>query len=171
MWMLALGPRPSLSGKPIGIAGPYALLMGLPGFNGMRVPARLWMLSVLCLAVLAAFVIARIESRRARRLVAAIATLGLLLDGWPRAFPIVAAPGMRVTATAARARLGLPLRENETETMYGAIAQARPVFNGYSGYEAPQHFAMRDLLERHDPRILDRLAADGTDRGDCRSGA
>ena len=159
MWVLALGPRPALFGSPIGIPGPYSLLMALPGFNGMRVPARLWMLSVLCLAVLAAFVIARIESRRARRVVAALATFGLLLDGWPRAFPIVAAPEMRVTSTAARARLGLPLRENETETMYGAIAQARPVFNGYSGFEAPQHFAMRDLLERHDPRILDRLAA------------
>ena len=159
MWTLALGPRPALFGEPIGMPGPYSLLMDLPGFNGMRVPARLWMLSVLCLAVLAAFVVARIESRRARRLVAALATLGLLLDGWPRAFPIVTAPGMRVTSTAARARLGLPLRQNETETMYGAIAQARPVFNGYSGFEAPQHFAMRDLLEHHDPRILDRLAA------------
>jgi F5/8 type C domain len=161
MWMLALGPRPALFGEPIGIPGPYSLLMGLPGFNGMRVPARLWMLSVLCLALLAAFVIARIESRRARRLVTALATCGLLLDGWPRAFPIVAAPAMRVTSTGARARLGLPLRENETETMYGAIAQARPVFNGYSGFEAPQHFAMRDLLEQHDARILDRLAAAG----------
>jgi hypothetical protein len=159
MWLLALGPRPALFDLPIGIPGPYALLMRLPGFSGMRVPARLWMLSVLCLAVLAAFVIARIESRRARRLVAALATCGLLLDGWPRAFPVVAAPGMRVTPTPGRARLGLPLRENETETMYGAIAQARPVFNGYSGFEAPQHFAMRDLLEQHDPRILERLAA------------
>ena len=91
-----------------------------------------------------------------------VATIGLLVDGWPRAFPIVAVPDMRVTTTAARARLGLPLRENETETMYGAIAQARPVFNGYSGYSAPHHFAMRDLLEHYDPRILDRLAASET---------
>jgi hypothetical protein len=159
MWVLALGPRPALLGTPLGLAGPYTLLMGLPGFNGMRVPARLWMLSVLCLAVLAGFVIARIESRRTRRLVAAAATVGLLLDGWPRAFPMVAAPAMRITTTAAQVRLGVPLRENETETMYGAIAQARPVFNGYSGYYAPQHFAMRYLLERYDPRILDRLAA------------
>ncbi len=159
IWVLALGPRPSLFGAPVGISGPYSLLMGLPGFNGMRVPARLWMLSALCLAVLAAFVVARIESRRIRRLVAAVATFGLLLDGWPRAFPVMTAPGMRVTTTGAHARLGLPLRGNETEIMYGAIAQARPVFNGYSGYEAPQYFAMRDLLEQHDPRILDRLAA------------
>ena len=159
MWILSLGPRPALHGQPLGVYGPYALLMDLPGFNGMRVPARLWMLSILCLAVVAALVISRLESRRVRRVVVVIATVGLLLDGWPRAFPIVTAPGMRVTSTAARVRLGLPLRENETETMYGAIAQARPVFNGYSGYQAPQHFAMRDLLERHDPRILDRLAA------------
>jgi hypothetical protein len=43
--------------------------------------------------------------------------------------------------------------------MYGAIAQRRPVFNGYSGYAAPQHAALRDLLEHFDLRILDRLAA------------
>jgi F5/8 type C domain len=159
MWTMSLGPAPALHGRPLGLPGPYALLASLPGFNGMRVPARLWMVSVLCLAVFAAIVVARIEGRRVRRLVAAIATLGLLLDGWPRAFPVFTAPGMRVTTTVARARLGLPLRENETETMYGSIAQARPVFNGYSGYEAPQHFAMRDLLEHFDPRILDRLAA------------
>ncbi len=125
----------------------------------MRVPARLWMVAVLCLGVVAALVISRIESRRIRRLVVLASVAGLLLDGWPRAFPIVAAPSMRVTTIAARARLGLPVQRNETETMYGAIAQARPVFNGYSGYTAPQHAAMRDLLERHDPRILARLAA------------
>jgi hypothetical protein len=33
------------------------------------------------------------------------------------------------------------------------------VFNGYSGYAAPQHAALRDLLEHRDPRILARLAA------------
>jgi hypothetical protein len=66
---------------------------------------------------------------------------------------------MRVTTTQARVRLGLPMRENETETMYGAIAQERRVFNGYSGYAAPQHAALLDLLESHDARILDRLAA------------
>jgi hypothetical protein len=159
MWILSLGPRPMLHGQPLGVPGPYALLMNLPGFNGMRVPARLWMLSILCLAVVAAVVISRLESRRLRGVAVFVATAGLLLDGWPRAFPVVAVSKMRVTTTSAHARLGLPLRENETETMYGAIAQARPVFNGYSGYEAPQHFAMRDLLEHYDPRILDRLAA------------
>jgi hypothetical protein len=159
MWVLSLGPRPTLHARSLGIYGPYAVLMNLPGFSGMRVPARLWMVAVLCLCVVAALVISRIESRRARRLVVVASVAGLLLDGWPRAFPIVAAPSMRVTSTGASARLGLPVQRNETETMYAAIAQARPVFNGYSGYTAPQHWAMRDLLEQHDPRILTRLAA------------
>ena len=159
MWVLSLGPRPTLNARPLGIYGPYALLMNLPGFNGMRVPARLWMVAVLCLGVVAALVISRIESRRVRRLVVAVSVGGLLLDGWPGTFPIMAVPTMRVTSSDARARLGLPLERNETETMYGAIAQARPVFNGYSGYTAPQHAALRDLLEHYDPRILARLAA------------
>jgi hypothetical protein len=159
MWALSLGPVPKVAGTVIGLPGPYALLALLPGFDGLRVPARFWMVAVLCLAVSAAFVIARIASTRNRRVAIAAVTLGMLLDGWPRAFPVVAAPGSRITATRARVRLGLPLHEAETETMFGAIPQRRPVFNGYSGYAAPQHAALRDLLEHSDPRILDRLAA------------
>lgn len=159
MWLLSLGPAPRLGGTSLGVPGPYALLALLPGFDGMRVPARFWMVAVLCLAVCAAFVIARIETKRTKRLAVAAVTAGLLLDAWPRSFPVVAAPGMRVTSGQARARLGLPLHETETETMFGAIAQRRPVFNGYSGYAAPQHAALRDLLEHFDTRILDRLAA------------
>jgi hypothetical protein len=113
----------------------------------------------MCLASVGALVISRVEARGARRLAVCAATVGVLLDGWPGAFPLLAVPAMRVTSIDAHARLGLPLERNETETMYGAIAQARPVFNGYSGYIAPQHAALRDLLERHDPRILARLAA------------
>lgn len=162
MWLLALGPWPAWRGEPTGVPGPYAALMALPGFNGMRVPARLWMLAVLCLAATAALVVSRIRHVPARRAITACAALGLLLDGWPGSFAVLAAPEMRVTTTRATARLGLPLRGNETETMYGAMAQSRPVFNGYSGYEAPQHPALRDLLDTHDQRILARLSAHET---------
>jgi hypothetical protein len=159
MWTLALGPAPKLSGAAIGIPGPYALLAQLPGFDGMRVPARLWMVSVLGLAIAAAYVVARIESRRVRRAVIAAASLGMLLDAWPRTFPVVAAPGTRVTTGGARVRLGLPLHETDTATMFGAIPQGRRVVNGYSGYRAPQYAALRYLLEQRDPKILDRLSA------------
>jgi len=161
MWLLSLGPMPKIAGATIGVPGPYALLATLPGFDGMRVPARFWMVSVLCLTVCAALVVSRIRTPRTRRVVAAAAVAGCLLDAWPRDFPVVAAPGTRITNAPVRARLGLPLHEAETETMYGAIAEGRPVFNGYSGYAAPQHAALRDLLEAHDPAILDRLAATG----------
>ncbi len=162
MWALSLGPRPALHGQALGIYGPYALLMNLPGFNGMRVPARLWMLAILCLVIVAALVISRIQSARLRRFAVSAAVIGVLLDGWPQKFQIASVPPMRTTSIDAKARLGLPLERNQTETMYGSIPQARPVFNGYSGYTAPQHAAMRDLLEHHDPRILARLAASDT---------
>lgn len=159
MWMLALGPEPALFGRRLGVPGLYSLVAWLPGFDEMRVPARLWMLSVLSIAAVAALLVGGIESPTRRRWIAAAATIGFLLDGWPRILPLVPAPQSRVTTNAAVARLGLPLRENETETMYGAIPQARPVFNGYSGYEAPQHAALRDLLDQRDPLIVARLAA------------
>lgn len=159
MWTLSLGPSPRMSGSAIGIPGPYALLALLPGFDAIRVLARFWMVAVMCLAIAAAIAVARIRSPRTRTAVMAIATLGLLADAWPRTFPVVSVPAMRVTSTSARVRLGLPLHEAETETMYGAIAQSRAVFNGYSGYAAPQHAALRDLLEHYDGRILARLAA------------
>lgn len=159
MWVLGLGPEPRLHGVTLGVPGPYAILAALPGFDGMRVPARLWMVAVLCLTVCAAMAVAGVESRRRRAWLAALAVCGLLLDGWPAGIAMYGVPPMRVTASRAQARLGLPMRETETETMYGAIAQDRPVFNGYSGYAAPQHAALLDMLEARDPRILDRLAA------------
>jgi F5/8 type C domain len=161
MWILALGPHPTFMGKPIGIAGPYALLMYVPGFDEMRVPARLWMLAVLCLSVVAALAVAQLRSGVLRRAVAVLIVAGLLLDGWPRSFSVAAAPDLRPSHGVAVARLGLPLAQNETESMYQTLGDGLPVFNGYSGYEAPQHAPLQDLLERHDREILDRLAADG----------
>lgn len=159
MWTLSLGPEPRLNGIPIGVPGPYAVLGWLPGFNAMRVPARLWMVAVLCLSVCAAFGLPALRRPRGRRWIVALAAILVLLDGWPRGLATVRVAPMPVTNSHAPVRLGLPMRENETETMYGAIAQGRPVFNGYSGYTAPQHPALLDMLEAHDARILWRLAA------------
>jgi F5/8 type C domain len=162
MGLLTLGPHPRWFGRPLGVPGPYALLMYLPGFDEMRVPARLWMLTVLCLSAASALAVAQIQSRTLRRTVVALGVAGLLLDGWPRTFALAAVPDRRPVLTGdAVARLGLPLAQNETETMYRTIEDGLPVFNGYSGYEAPQHPALRDLLDRRDPAILQRLAANG----------
>ena len=47
MW-LALGPVPQAHGRPVEIVSPYALLQEyVPGFEGLRAPARLAMISTL----------------------------------------------------------------------------------------------------------------------------
>src|SRR4051812_33216721 len=51
MWVFSLGPAPTLMNRPFIYKAPYAWLMMLPGVDGVRVPARFWMLAALCLAV------------------------------------------------------------------------------------------------------------------------
>ena len=95
MWALALGPHPMLHGRPIGLSGPYGVLALLPGFDGIRVPARFWMLSVLSLSIVAALVDrtdcvaartarcdgAGVDRHRARRLAQALPRSGRAADG------------------------------------------------------------------------------------------
>src|SRR5712691_10400198 len=55
MW-LSLGPSPQVLGRPLDLASPYRFLWTyVPGFEGLRVPARFAMIVTLMLAVLAAF--------------------------------------------------------------------------------------------------------------------
>ncbi|MDR1989041.1 MAG: hypothetical protein LBQ09_02285, partial [Acidobacteriaceae bacterium] len=54
MYVLALGPEPRLFGQPVLYKSPYTWLMGLPGVNEFRVPARFVMLAVLCQSMLLA---------------------------------------------------------------------------------------------------------------------
>ena len=106
--------------------------------------------------------IAQIRADAARRMAVAVAVVGLLLDGWPRSFPLAAAPARRPESPALRSR-GSACRSRRTRPnrCIDTIEDGLPVFNGYSGYEAPQHPALRDLLDRRDPMILERLASSG----------
>ena len=55
-WSLSLGPRPSVFGRPFADWGPYAWLYdAVPGFDGLRVPARFAMVASLFGAALAAY--------------------------------------------------------------------------------------------------------------------
>jgi len=162
MWLFALGPAPTLNGRSLGIPGPYAALMHVPGFDEVRVTARLWMLSVLCLSIATALIVGCIGSPRVRHLVAAGVVIGILADGWPRAFALFLPPALIPRPPAVVARLGLPFQETDAMSMYRSIGDGLPVFNGYSGYVAPQNPALQDMLERRDPAILPRLAAFGS---------
>jgi hypothetical protein len=155
VWLLALGPEPEWSTPWRALYyGPYRVLMALPGFDSLRVPARMWMLGVLCLAVLAAFGVQRLVARQPRRagmLVAALAA-AILFEGWfvdnleraPQPMPNAVVPRGAVV-------LDLPMDQG----FWNAVPQYRAVrggyrsINGYSGYE-PSHFlplrqAIRDL--------------------------
>lgn len=161
MWVLALGPQPTLMDRPALAEAPYAWLMRLPGFDGLRVPARFWMMALACLSVVAAAAVSRCEGRR-RRFVAATATVCLLLDGWPRTFTVIAAPPPRPAPPGIATRLDLPMSdEHDTAALLQQTMDAVPSHNGYSGYFAPHYYALRSMLADRDPRVLHVLAGAG----------
>ena len=161
MWMLALGPEPTIMGRPALSQAPYGLLMWLPGFDGLRVPARFWMMALACLSVVAAFAVNRLEERT-RRIVMTIAAAGLLLDGWPRTFIVLAAPPARPAPSGVATRLDLPVTDDTgAEALYQQTLDLVPLHNGFSGYFAPHYYALRTLLEARDPRVLHVLAGAG----------
>lgn len=160
-WTLALGPDPELFGRTGLSHAPYGWLMRLPGVDGLRVPARFWTMSLVCLSVLAAYAVHQATARR-RRIVVAIATAGLLLDGWPRTFLVQAAPERRPTPAGVVVRLDLPMTDDRNvDALYQQMFDGLPTYNGYSGYAPPHEYAMRVLLEAGDPRILSAMASQG----------
>lgn len=172
MWLLSLGPFPTLMGKPLMYRGPYSLLMFFPGFNALRVPARFWMMAILCLAIVGAILFDRLAARAGRtlRLVAAtIVALGVIADGWVSDMPLAAAPPVwraescgNGTATS-RALVELPLGYpyGDVAAMYRSMSHGRPVVNGYSGYSPPHYAALRFGLSLRDPDTLTQLAIHG----------
>jgi hypothetical protein len=161
-WVFALGPDPLFFSHHALYQAPYGWLMRLPAFNGLRVPARFWMMTLACLGVLAALAIDRLHGS-ARRTVVAVASAGLLLDGWPRAIPVFPEPERRSAPAAVSARLDLPSNDDvDAAALFQQTLENVPLYNGFSGYAAPQIYPMRVLLESHDPRILQALTARGS---------
>jgi hypothetical protein len=161
-WVFALGPDPTFFSHRALYQAPYAWLMQLPAFDGLRVPARFWMMTLVCLACIAALALNRLQGRT-RRVVAAMATIGLLLDGWPRTVRVLAELEHRPAPSGVTARLDLPSSyDADAAALYQQILEGVPLYNGYSGYSAPHMYAMRSLIDAHDPRILQALTARGS---------
>jgi hypothetical protein len=147
----SLGPLARLFGRRFWYKPPYAWLMALPGFESARVPALFSTIWLLCLGVLAAFVIARLlprPSRQSALVVAAIAA-AIVGDGWARidATPIPQPMPVPVTADLV---VELPNRTwtEEAPAMYRGILHGKPVVNGYSAYAPPHYSLLRHDLER-----------------------
>jgi len=161
MWVFALGPDPTFLSRRALYQAPYGWLMQLPGFDGLRVPARFWMMALICLSVIAAMMIHRLQGRT-RTVVTWIAAVGLMLDAWPRSYIVLAAPEPRLAPPGVVARLDLPMdTDHGAAALYYQTFESVPLYNGFSGYDAPHAFAMRAMLDAYDARMLRVLAARG----------
>ena len=152
-WVLSWGPFPRLFGVPVLYQAPYAWLLQLPGVDALRVPARFWMVTVLCLSVVAGLVMAQLVRGRRTKPAMALVTLvaaALLIDGWTMIpaipLPVPVAPA----ATLQRAPvLVVPAGElfRDAATVYSAVAGGWVAVNGYSGYEPGYYEALRTLSQ------------------------
>jgi hypothetical protein len=168
-WLFSLGPAPTLMGNEVMYRGPYTILMYFPGFNALRVPARFWMMTTLCLAVVGALIFDRLTSRygRHRIAIAAVVIIGVMADTWMWAMPLAETPRMFAALDCAGGAKGpiieLPLGDpyNDVAAMYRQMSHRRPLVNGYSGYFPPHYSALRFGLTLRDPDVLTQLAAHG----------
>ena len=154
-FVLSLGPEPSAWSHRLLPSGPYAWLVRVvPGMDGMRVPARLAVIVLMALSVLASLGAARLLARLPRRRGAlTVVALGLAIvaEGW--AAPLTMAPfdpdGRPGDRSAYRwlaqqppgAAIELPILEwSIAPTLtyqYATLSHGHPIVNGYSGYGSP----------------------------------
>jgi hypothetical protein len=161
MWICALGPDPAMNGIQVFSQSIYSWLMALPGFGGLRVPARFWMMALVCTSAACAIAIGHLRGR-VRTTIVVCAVAGLLLDGWPREFTVMGAPAPRPCPSGVETCLYLPVGDDDPMAMYRQMWDLKPLYNGYSGYFPPHYYAMRSLLLQRDSRVLHALAAGGT---------
>jgi hypothetical protein len=172
MWVLAIGPGGE-GQDPASPYHPYAWLLSLPGFNGLRVPARFAMVGTLCLALSACLAIAHLTKlslfpgagpswpRRARVLGGVMVITGLLADGMTRPVPVVPPPGKVILPGSQQAAVvELPLENTDVsiEAMYRSIFHRQPLVNGYSGHFPLHYRALSLSLWRGDVSGLNYLA-------------
>jgi hypothetical protein len=160
-WLAALGPQPRLFGETLLYRGPYDLLVMAPGIGGLRVPARFWVMTTICLSVLAAFgcrhLLASRLARHAPWVMGAV-VVAFLAESFmviaPAAVP-TAERGVTLTAVA----VDLPLGEitEDIAATYRAVVGGHRTANGYSGFEPPHYAALVRGLSKHDISVLTPL--------------
>jgi hypothetical protein len=154
-WLLSLGPTLTFMEVPTGVDGPFSWLLPLPGMDGLRVPARFWLMTNVCLSVVAGLLIADLLVRRSR-VVTAVATIvvgaAVLADGW--AGPIASPPAPASAPDAASLRgalvIELPIGGiGDIAAQWRAITGGWTTVNGYSGWQ-PGYYGFLAKAERLD---------------------
>jgi len=185
---MSFGPDVRARGRTVAATNIYALFYNyVPGFDGLRVPARYSMIAALALAALAALGVAAIDRRRRAR-VAIVAGALILVESWAVPIPIdqnsttytranlaplppTIAVGADAPAVYARlaqlpasaAILEMPLGEPafDIRYMFYSTLHWRRLVNGYSG-GAPEWYgvlteSLNDVLTSPD-RAWDAVA-------------
>jgi hypothetical protein len=144
--------------------------MALPGYMGLRVSARFFMLATLCLAVAAGLGVARLarlsifassSGQRLRLAAGVVAILGLVVDGATRPVPVVPPPQRALLPNLPHAAvIEIPLDDPDVSihAMYRSIFHRRPLANGYSGHFPPSYRLLGHALWRGDTSVLFYLA-------------
>ena len=155
-FIFSLGPQPAAWGHRLPFPGPYAWLLAIvPGLDGLRATARLGVVVLLALSVLAAFGAAVIVDRfspRWRPITASILIAFALFEGWAAPIPTAAfnpLPDADVRAAYSYLRdrprggaIELPMSSEDAARseflyQYRTLLHGHPIVNGHSGYLSP----------------------------------
>lgn len=155
--MLAWGPTPTFGGLDTALPAPYAqLFWHVPGYDGLRVPARYGMITALAMAVLAGIGAHALRQRSRGRLVLACLTVFFLVEstGAPMAIdhidpgrgfvpppplrtgrdvPTIYRSASELTPGASLIELPLGIPAWDVQSMFYQPVHRLPIVNGYSG--------------------------------------
>jgi hypothetical protein len=146
--LLSLGPEITLG--PFTLAGPWEALRHLPGVSGLRTPARMGVLAILAVDLLAAVGFSRIAGRAPRGFSIAVGLL-VLLESLPFGFreQLQRDPAPPPTVEwLARAPRGPVLEspwghlEEGALYLYWSTGHWQPMVNGYGALEAPGNLGL-----------------------------
>jgi hypothetical protein len=169
----AMGPQIVVNDEVVS-PGPYAWLMSLPGFDGLRVPSRFVAIMTLFLAVLAGLGAAEVIARARRFGVALVIAAGMFmwLEAWPGRFETnirIGAEGYLLTPRELRtgenlspiyqtirdssqpiALLELPLGAPpwDLHAIFYAGFHRQKLINGYSGFFPESYLRLMTVLDR-----------------------
>lgn len=155
----SLGPAPQSLGRALNIAAPYRFFYDyVPGFEGLRVPARFAMIVAFMLAVLAGYGAQALTRYRAGRMVLILASIIFLMEATHVPFTVNGINPLRGVTTP-EARLYRPARapavyqevarqppdsvvlelpigqpDYDLRAVYYSTVHWRPIVNGYSGF-------------------------------------
>jgi hypothetical protein len=155
--VFSLGPKIHLLGRFV-FPGPYYLLyMLVPGFDGIRAPARLALFFVFGAAMLAGYgILAIMQRTRNPKMMVSILGALILVEYFSAPLHTATVPGKGETPpvyqwlgnqTGNSPIVELPIRTLDMEYSYFSVFHWKDLVNGYSGYFPPWFRPMRTLLE------------------------